>query len=295
VILWPKDDEQQTALSIPLADLSPPDDLDLTAPTADLPYVPVALDDDEQSTLLIAAAPDGSAIARVPVVAAQFDAQQQVYSVALENPQRILTWTPAKAPGSESPGITPLPEHRPEGSVYEGASLTPVRAQVESYPALDLIDQDRIIVTFPADSGMAPILVMFKSRRLLPGVGSGDGVDTMEISTEQTKKMGSPIPSHIASQLRGKEFRNFRHFREVFWTLVGNDEMLCRDFRPQNVAAMKAGYAPTAHPSEWHLSESKLIIHHVKPISEGGAVYDIDNLRIVTPAAHSRIHYGPKS
>jgi|GEM_PF-6257587 len=31
-----------------------------------------------------------------------------------------------------------------------------------------------------------------------------------------------------------------------------------------------------------------------KPISENGGVYDMDNLRIVTPAAHNTIHYGGK-
>lgn len=295
VILWPKDDEQQTALSIPLADLSPPDDLDLTAPTADLPYVPVALDDDEQSMLLIAAAPDGSAIARVPVVAAQFDAQQQVYSVALEHPQRILTWTPAKAPGSESPGITPLPEHRPEGSVYEGASLTPVQAQVESYPALDLIDQDRIIVTFPADSGMAPILVMFKDRRMLPGVATGNGLTISGIWLgEATRDTGAPVPAQIASQLAGKEFKNFKEFREAFWRAVAADPTLAHQFDKRNLGLMRTGKAPKTRKEDKYLSFNTFTLHHHQPIADGGGVYDLDNIRIVTPLAHNHIHYGEK-
>ncbi|RIP91823.1 HNH endonuclease signature motif containing protein, partial [Salmonella enterica] len=33
-------------------------------------------------------------------------------------------------------------------------------------------------------------------------------------------------------------------------------------------------------------------IHHIKPIEEGGGVYDIDNLRITTPKLHKFIHYG---
>ncbi|HCU1305082.1 TPA: HNH endonuclease, partial [Klebsiella pneumoniae] len=36
----------------------------------------------------------------------------------------------------------------------------------------------------------------------------------------------------------------------------------------------------------------KYEIHHIKPIEEGGGVYDIDNLRIVTPKLHKFIHYG---
>lgn len=296
VILWPKDDERQTALSIPLADLSPPEGLDLTASTVDLPYVPITLDDDEQSTLLIAATPDASPIARVPVVAAQFDAQQQVYSVALEHPQRILTWTPAKAPGTESPGITPLPEHRPEGSVYEGASLTPVQAQVEGYPALDLIDQDRIIITFPADSGMAPILVMFKDRRMEPGRVTGRGELTEGIWLgEAARGGGAAIPAQIADLLRGRDFKNFNEFRAAFWRAVANDELLSKQFSGENLKRMrKDGHSPTSRKQDHHKSHKKFILHHVNPIAKGGSVYDLDNIRVVTPASHQQIHYGDK-
>lgn len=31
-------------------------------------------------------------------------------------------------------------------------------------------------------------------------------------------------------------------------------------------------------------------IHHDKPISEGGEVYNIDNLRVLTPKRHIEIH-----
>nr|WP_323371547.1 hypothetical protein [Pseudomonas helleri] len=34
---------------------------------------------------------------------------------------------------------------------------------------------------------------------------------------------GAPIPSQIADQLRGRDFRNFRVFREAFWEVVAND------------------------------------------------------------------------
>ncbi|WP_390900307.1 HNH endonuclease signature motif containing protein [Serratia ficaria] len=34
----------------------------------------------------------------------------------------------------------------------------------------------------------------------------------------------------------------------------------------------------------------KYEIHHVNPISEGGAVYDIDNLRVLTPKRLVEIH-----
>lgn len=291
--------DQQAALSIPLADLSPPDGLDLvtaaaTGATVELPYSPFVLSEEAHTTLVIADSSNVAAVGRVPVVAAQFDPQAGVYSVVLENPQRILTWTPASAPGNEIPAPTILPEHLPETPVYQGATLTPIQGQIESYPALDLVDQARIIVTFPADSGMAPILVMFKDRRMDPGQAAGDGIETLVVSAEQTRGMGAPIPARIAAQLKGKHFQSFRKFREAFWTLVGNDEFLSKTFAAHNIAAMKGGYAPALREEDCYGSQVTLQIHHIQPISKGGAVYDMDNLRIVTPKAHNRIHYGEK-
>ncbi|EOV7830602.1 HNH endonuclease signature motif containing protein, partial [Escherichia coli] len=35
-------------------------------------------------------------------------------------------------------------------------------------------------------------------------------------------------------------------------------------------------------------------LHHIKRVTDGGAVYDIDNLRVVTPKHHIEIHRGNK-
>lgn len=104
----------------------------------------------------------------VPVRAATFDTERQVYSLALENPQRILTWTPASPPGGGEGSSTSLPPAPPGTIVYTGSSLNPVSNTTESYPALDLLDQERLIITFPIDSGLPPILVVFKSPRFEP-------------------------------------------------------------------------------------------------------------------------------
>jgi len=55
---------------------------------------------------------------------------------------------------------------------------------------------------------------------------------------------GAPIPSQIADQLRGREFRNFRAFREAFWKAVANDAELSRNFIDNNFSEMKNGRAP---------------------------------------------------
>jgi len=55
------------------------------------------------------------------------------------------------------------------------------------------------------------------------------------------------------------------------------------------------GYAPWAPKLEKHRGLETFILHHVQPISQGGAVYDIDNIRVVTPKAHQTIHSKVKS
>ncbi|WP_412072352.1 hypothetical protein [Pseudomonas fluorescens] len=56
----------------------------------------------------------------------------------------------------------------------------------------------------------------------------------------------------------------------------------------------KHGYAPIAPYADRHKSQTSYALHHAIPVSENGGVYDMDNLRIVTPAAHNTIHYGGK-
>ncbi|MCN5555094.1 HNH endonuclease, partial [Escherichia coli] len=45
----------------------------------------------------------------------------------------------------------------------------------------------------------------------------------------------------------------------------------------------------------WHYGPKEIVkkfqIHHRVAIEYGGSVYDIDNLRIVTPRLHDEIHY----
>ncbi|MGC3112251.1 HNH endonuclease signature motif containing protein [Pseudomonas aeruginosa] len=43
-------------------------------------------------------------------------------------------------------------------------------------------------------------------------------------------------------------------------------------------------------PEEHLGSKEKFEIHHVVPLESGGALFNIDNLVIVTPKRHSEIH-----
>ncbi|ANA71429.1 pyocin protein [Pseudomonas aeruginosa] len=102
----------------------------------------------------------------VPVRAATLNAATGRYEVTVpakstvpNTPPLILTWTPATPPGSQNPSSTTpvVPQPVP---VYEGATITPVQAEPESYPGVPL-DLDDLIVIFPVGSGVKPIYIMF--------------------------------------------------------------------------------------------------------------------------------------
>ncbi|MCO2025059.1 pyocin killing protein, partial [Pseudomonas aeruginosa] len=78
----------------------------------------------------------------------------------------ILTWTPATPPGSQNPSSnTPVvPQPVP---VYEGATITPVQAEPESYPGVPL-DLDDLIVIFPAGSDVPPLYLVFSKPPVKP-------------------------------------------------------------------------------------------------------------------------------
>ncbi|SUD67488.1 pyocin S-type Killer domain-containing protein [Pseudomonas putida] len=294
---WPStlgNSERRYLISTPLASLTPPGGPDLATLAAsstsiDLPYLLAGSEQENGMDLYVVAGGKP-----VPVRAATFDTERQVYSLALDNPQRILTWTPASAPGGEDGSSTSLPPAPPGTVVYTGSTLNPVNTETEGYPALDLLDQERLIITFPMDSGLPPILVVFKSPRYEAGTSTGNGAQVTDTWRKSAASLeGAPIPAQIADLLRGKEYRTFDAFRRQFWKAVANDPELSKQFSPQDIRRMrKHGYSPWVDKDDKYMSKRSHEIHHVVPISKQGGVYDMDNLIILTPKAHNHIHYG---
>jgi len=287
--------ERRYLVSVPLQDLSPVNGRDLTelartSTSIDLPYLLAGAETGAGLDLYVV--PGGKPI---PVRAATFDVNRQVYSLALDDPQRILTWTPIQAPGSEEHSSTHLPPV-PQGTViYTGSSQKPLPSETESYPALDLLDQERLIITFPIDSGLPPILVVFKSRRYEPGtaVGTSNAAEG-PWPGEAAREEGASLPARIANLHRGKDFRNFDTFRRSIWKSIANDPELAAHFDSRSLRRMAKGNAPIVDEKDIYMSQLTYVLHHVTPISEGGGVYDMTNIRVVTPLVHNRIHYGVK-
>ncbi len=138
--------------------------------------------------------------------------------------------------------------------------------------------------------------------RKRPGTGwSSRKLPTVEGRQDWLKgshRNGGLIPEHIAAQLRGKKFRNFDHFRSEFWKAIASDPVTSRRFRSKDMQRMRDGKAPEADETQWIKERKSYEIHHAKPIKDGGRVYDMRNMMVLTPRMHDyilprEVHYGP--
>ncbi|MDR5617893.1 HNH endonuclease signature motif containing protein [Arsenophonus sp.] len=130
-----------------------------------------------------------------------------------------------------------------------------------------------------------------KKKRNQPGIVSGKGKKVGDKWLEEAgKELGAPIPSQIADKLRGKKFNSFDEFRKKFWQEVSKDAQLSKQFNSRNQAFLKRGYSPFAKNKEKVGGREKYEIHHIKPIKDGGDVYNLDNLSVLTPKKHISIH-----
>jgi hypothetical protein len=135
--------------------------------------------------------------------------------------------------------------------------------------------------------------------RLLPGRASG-GLNLPEIRGKWLKGTDGNagyVPGQVAKQLNGEAFGSFDEFRSAFWKSVASDATLSSQFTPANVARMRNGLAPFAPSSQTVPGQPTYILHHRTPINQGGAVYDMNNLLVVTPKYHAElldptVHYG---
>lgn len=244
---------------------------------------------DGRSEVFVVNANGTSVPSKVKVIAATYDPAQKVYTITTSDvPPRTLIWTPAASPGDSS---TTLPVGQSEPAIYVGATVTPVEGRIDSFPGISEAGFDDFITVFPIDSGLPPLYIMFRDRREDPGIVTGGGqAITGSWLGAASQGEGAPIPSQIADKLRGQEFKNFRAFREAFWKAVANDSGLSSQFNRQNLLRILNGKAPYTSELEHAGKSGKFELHHKAFISEGGEVFDIDNIYVVTPKLHKQIH-----
>ncbi|MHC8355861.1 S-type pyocin domain-containing protein [Pseudomonas sp. LB3P81] len=220
----------------------------------------------------------------VPVIKAEKEGEQFVADLG----NGIgLTWTPVANP-DDAPTVPALEGAPPLPTIW----VYPPTKQADKIlvnPEHPPEYQDAII-WFPADSGLEPIYIMLNARYEPGGVtGVGEDVAGVWLAGASTGQ-GSPIPTRIADVLRGQKFRDFDAFRKAFWTAVGNDSELLVQFKPSNIGKLMNGRAPFARRLDHNGENARYEIHHIEQIQHGGAVYDVDNLTVLTPKRHAEIH-----
>ncbi|MEK1910131.1 MAG: S-type pyocin domain-containing protein [Pseudomonas chlororaphis] len=220
----------------------------------------------------------------VPVVRFAAEGQQQVADFG---DGVTLIWTPAVDPSSTS-GIPPL-EAAPQAPhiwIFPPTEQADTLIVNPIYPP----EYKDFILVFPPGSGVRPLYIVLSVRKT-PGTVTGRGQDIDGVWLAGAGSgLGSPIPKGIADELRGREFRSFDAFREAFWRAVAANPELSGQFVPDNIQRMKNGYAPKARRQDHIGKKRSFELHHVDQVSEGGEVYNIDNLRVTTPKNHIDIH-----
>ncbi|QUY50958.1 S-type pyocin domain-containing protein [Serratia plymuthica] len=239
----------------------------------------------------------GGVPASVPVLKAARDEKTGLDRITLPaiggTPSRTILINPAPV-GPTAPPHTGNSSPTPVTPVHTGTTVKQADSIVTtSFPADDLKELQDFIYWQPdaTGSGAEPIYVMLSSPRDMPGKVSGKGQQVGDgWLNDAGKELGAPIPSQIADKLRGKTFGSFDAFRKAFWVEVGNDPMLSKQFNSRNQSFLKKGYSPFVPNREKVGGREKYELHHVEPISQDGAVYDADNLGVLTPKRHIEIH-----
>ncbi|AZC95030.1 S-type pyocin domain-containing protein [Pseudomonas chlororaphis] len=220
----------------------------------------------------------------VPVVRFVAKGQQQVADFG---DGVTLIWTPAVDPSSTT-GIPPLEAAPQAPHIW----IFPPTEQADTiivnpiYPP----EYKDFILVFPPGSGVQPLYIVLSVRKT-PGTVTGQGQDiggTWLAGADSG--LGSPIPTEIADQLRGKEFRSFDAFRRAFWRTVGENPTLFGQFNQRAQKRLSTGNAPAVRDRDAAGKRGTFELHHIEQIADGGDVYNVDNLRVTTPKNHINIH-----
>ncbi|KPY69034.1 S-type pyocin domain-containing protein [Pseudomonas syringae] len=280
-------------IATPLSQLNLPPHIDLhylasVKGTLDVPHRLTSDEAGTSATRWVAA--DGvKAGTKVRVRTFTYNAQNNSYEFIRDGESTpALIWTPIARPADSS---TSSPAGPPALPVDPGNVVTPFVPELEAYPAIDRDDPDDYILISPIDSGLPNSYLLFKDPRSIPGVASGYGeAVTATWLRGPTASQPAPIPSSVAEKLSGRPFASFAKLREAIWLEVSQDPELSRQLGELSRIEVSDKRAPLVRAADRVGKRVKYEIHHKHWISEGGAVYDLDNLVIMTPKDHIHAH-----
>ena len=78
----------------------------------------------------------------------------------------------------------------------------------------------------------------------------------------------------------------------VAWKAVAVDALLSAQFNIGNIERVRDGSAPCSTRIDQIGGRKTFELHHKIEISKDGAVYDLDNLLVMTPKRHIKLHKG---
>ncbi|MCL6310363.1 S-type pyocin domain-containing protein [Pseudomonas syringae] len=280
-------------IATPLSQLNLPPHIDLhylasVKGTLDVPHRLTSDEAGTSATRWVAA--DGVKVGtKVRVRTFTYNAQSNSYEFIRDGESTpALIWTPIARPADSS---TSSPAAPPVLPVDPGNVVTPFVPELEAYPAIDRDDPDDYILISPIDSGLPNSYLLFKDPRSIPGVASGFGeAVTATWLRGPTASQPAPIPSSVAEKLSGRPFASFTKLREAIWLEVSKDPELSRHLGELNLQELSNKRAPRAPLADRVGKRVKYEIHHKHRVSEGGSVYDLDNLIIMTPKDHIQTH-----
>ena len=126
--------------------------------------------------------------------------------------------------------------------------------------------------------------------RRLPGIVKGVGkVIQGDRWLRGSHENAGFVPAQIAQRLAGRQFKNFDAFQDAFWREVAADSQLSKGVTADDLVAMHQGNAPLADKMQALGKRRVYELHHATPIHDGGEVYDVDNIVVVTPRYHKEV------
>ncbi|WP_367616180.1 S-type pyocin [Pseudomonas vlassakiae] len=99
---------------------------------------------------------------------------------------------------------------------------------------------------------------------------------------ERNTGMTFPLPNYIAKKLEKQSFHNFDDFSQAFWLAIAEDPVYSQQFVTSQLNRIKQGWPPRAPFGETAKGVRNYQICHLDPPAFGGAMYDADNMRIMS-------------
>ncbi|MDD2154404.1 MULTISPECIES: S-type pyocin [Pseudomonas] len=99
---------------------------------------------------------------------------------------------------------------------------------------------------------------------------------------ERNADMAFPLPGHIANKLAEQTFIDFDDFSQAFWLAIAEDPIYSQQFVTSQLNRIKQGWPPRAPFAETAKGVRNFEICHLDSPAFGGAMYDAENLRIMS-------------